>query len=103
MKKFVWLMIAVMIALVFAGNVSADTKKDDAFLLGAEVGFINFLKDYLASGGNINAREDTYNKTLLHVAVQGPYKAVEGAHKEVVMYLLSSGAEVNARDSSLGH
>ena len=50
------------------------------------------LNALIAAGANVNAREVTFRKTALMLAI-------EKGHAEAVKALIAAGADVNARDS----
>jgi ankyrin repeat protein len=56
-------------------------------------GNIEAVKQHLAAGANVNAKEVEFGWTPLHLA------ALNG-HKEIAELLIANGAEVNARDGS---
>ena len=56
----------------------------------AELGNIEAVKQHLAAGTDVNAKND-WNGTPLHWAAVG-------GHKEIVELLISQGADVNAKD-----
>ena len=92
----------------------------------ATLGNIEAVKQHLAAGADVNAK-DKYGRTPLHTAVDGDYKELielliaEGAdvnanskigtplhsaatwgQKEIVELLIAAGADVNAKDKLLG-
>ena len=54
-------------------------------------GDIEAVKQYLAAGANVNAKEGFFGTTPLHLATRK-------GHTEIVELLITAGADVNARD-----
>ena len=61
----------------------------------AYIGDLNAMKQYLADGADVNARDPLYGSTLLSTA------ALMG-HSKIVTLLLEKGADVNARSQDEG-
>ena len=57
----------------------------------ADSGNIEVVKQHLAAGTDVNAKDDSFGGTPLH------YAAMEG-HMEIVELLITKGADVNAKD-----
>jgi ankyrin repeat protein len=83
MKKLLTTIAAVL--LVGCGELS-----NELLLNAAEAGNIEAIKQHLATGTDVNAK-DKYGGTPLH------YAAFHG-HKETVELLIAEGADVNAKD-----
>ena len=71
--------------LVGCGN------SDGALIQAAKDGDIEAVKQHLAAGANVNAKEGISEKTPLH-------EAASSGHKEIVELLIAKGANVNAKD-----
>ena len=59
----------------------------------AEVGNIEAIKQHIAAGTDVNAKDFGFSQTGLHFAVKN-------GHKEIVELLIASGADVNAKDGT---
>mgnify|MGYP003951823261 CR=1 FL=1 len=73
------------------GKTRGELKAPELIWNAIEVGNIEAVKQYLANGVDVNARDEN-DSTPLHIAVW------EG-HKEIVELLISTGADVNANFS----
>jgi ankyrin repeat protein len=60
----------------------------------ARTGTIEAVKQYLAAGEDVNAKDEFGFTPLLHAAARG--------HKEIVELLIAEGADVNAKDDVSG-
>ena len=69
-----------------------NPEADKALLNQYFLSDIDKVKQYLADGANVNAK-DKRNKTPLH-------KAAYGGHREIAELLIDKGANVNARDKN---
>ena len=79
------LLITTIAAVVLVGcGPSVDIHE------AAAKGQIEAVKQYLAAGTDVNAK-DKYRRTPLH-------RAAWGGHKEIVELLIAEGADVNAKD-----
>ena len=78
-KISIWLLLGLM--------ASSCTSFFDV----ATEGDIDKVKEYLAEGGDVNARGGRFGSSLLHEA------AYEG-HLEIVKFLIENGANVNLRN-----
>ena len=58
----------------------------------ARDGNIEAVKQHLAAGTDVNAKDFGFSQTGLHFAVKN-------GHKEIVELLIASGADVNAKDN----
>ena len=85
MKHLLLTTIAAVV-LVGCGNPEADR----ALLDAANDGNIKAVKQHLAAGADVNAK-DGGGWTLL-------LQAVAGGHKEIVELLIDNGADVNGKD-----
>ena len=88
MKHLLLTTIAAVV-LVGCGNPEADR----ALLKAAEDGNIEAVKQAIADGADVNAKN--YGMTPLHIAAQT-------GHKEVSELLIIKGADVNAKDRDDG-
>jgi len=68
---------------------------EDSIQVAASVGNIQAVKQHLAAGADVNAKDDKFGITPLHFAV------IFG-HKEIVELLIVNGADMNAKDSDVG-
>ena len=72
---------------------SATVKAPDISIHeAAEVGNIEAIKQHIAAGTDVNAKDFGFSQTGLHFAVKN-------GHKEIVELLIASGADVNAKDN----
>ena len=71
--------------LVGCGN------SDGALIQAAKDGDIEAVKQHLAAGANVNAKEGVFGTTPLHPAAAND-------HKELAELLIEKGANVNAKD-----
>ena len=85
--KHILITTIAAVLLVGCGNPAADRELLDV----AEIGNIEAVKQQLAAGADVNAKEDVDRATPLH-------KAAEGGHNEIVELLIAKGAVVNAMD-----
>ena len=90
MKHLLLTTIAAVV-LVGCGPSTPDISIHDA----AYEGNIEAVKQHLATGTNVNAKDDE-GRTPLH-------KAASGGHKEIVELLIAKGADVNAKISDGFH
>ena len=58
----------------------------------AKAGDIKTIKQHIAAGTDVNAKDDEYGSTPLHQAAQG-------GRKEIAELLIAKGADVNAKDN----
>ena len=71
--------------LSFIKNIFKETLRK-----ACRKGDIEAVKQYLAAGANVNAKEGFFGTTPLHLATRK-------GHTEIVELLISAGADVNAR------
>ena len=81
-------LIAIVAAVLVVGCGRVDIHK------AAELGNIEVVKQHIAAGTDVNAKDD-WGGTPLH------YAAIKG-HKEIVELLIAKGAAVNAKSSDGG-
>ena len=89
------LLLSFMIFGVLSGALTtkpSNPKADRALLEIAKVGNIEAVKQVVANGADVNAK-DTIGYTPLH-------HAAFGGHKEVAELLIAKGADVNAKDKN---
>ena len=97
--KHILLTTIAAVVLVGCGNPEADR----ALLKAAQVGNIEAVKQHLADGADVNAK-DFAGATALHNAVRvkvGETTAANkdvAAQKEIIELLIAAGADVNAKD-----
>ena len=85
--KYLLLTTIAAVVLVGCGSSEADLALIDA----CELGNIEDVKECLADGANVNARDDQFGGTPLHGAAgYGQTKVAE--------LLLANGAEVDSKD-----
>jgi len=82
------LLITTIAAVVLVG--CGESTPEISIYKAAETGNIEVIKQHLATGVNVNAK-NKYGRTPLH------YAAGEG-HKEIAELLIGGGADVNAQD-----
>ena len=63
---------------------------EDSIQVAASVGNIQAVKQHLAAGADVNAKDELIGRTPLH-------EAASRGHKEIAELLISGGADVNAR------
>ena len=85
MKHLLLITIAAVL-LVGCGNPEADR----ALLDAAEKGNIEAVKQHLAAGADVNAKDQRRWTPLHHAAYEG--------HKEIAELLIAEGADMNAKD-----
>ena len=90
MKHLLLTTIAAVV-LVGCGNPEADR----ALLDAAEKGNIEAVKQHLAAGADVNAKDQRRWTPLHHAAYEG--------HKQVAELLIAAGADVNAGDMTPLH
>ena len=81
-------LIAIVAAVLVVGCGRVDIHK------AAELGNIEVVKQHIAAGTDVNAKDD-WGGTPLHYAASG-------GHKEIVELLIAKGAAVNAKSSDGG-
>ena len=81
-------LIAIVAAVLVVGCGRVDIHK------AAELGNIEVVKQHIAAGTDVNAKDD-WGGTPLHYAASG-------GHKEIVELLIAKGAAVNAKRSDGG-
>ena len=84
--KSILVSIVAAVLLVGCGNPEADR----ALLDAVKGGNIEAVKQHLAAGADVNAKDDDGRTTLLHAAYQG--------NNEIAELLLANGADVNAKN-----
>jgi ankyrin repeat protein len=65
-------------------------KAEESIHIAVRVGHIEAVKQHLAAGTDVNAKDGEWGYTLLH-------SAVDKGHKEVAELLIANGADVNAK------
>jgi len=65
-------------------------KAEESIRSAVRVGHIEAVKQHLAAGADVNAKNGEWGYTLLH-------SAVDEGHKEVAELLIANGADVNAK------
>jgi len=65
-------------------------KAEESIHIAVRVGHIEAVKQHLAAGTDVNAKDGEWGYTLLH-------SAVGGGHKDVAELLIAEGADVNAK------
>ena len=85
----------VFVSLGMASVAVQGAMSDDAFIELCKKGTAREVREALASGANINSK-DEFGKTALMFAAQ------HNPDSEVVKALLAGGADINARDNVLG-
>ena len=89
------LLLTTIAAVVLLGcGPPSNPEADRALLDAAKKGNIEAVKQHLAAGADVNAKNDD-GVTSLHLA------ALDG-RKEVVELLIAKGADVNAKDNDVG-
>ena len=66
----------------------------------ARTGNIEAVKQHLAAGTDVNAKDDMFGNTPLYEVVDGARIHHKGSHKEIVELLIVNGADVNAKADS---
>jgi cytohesin len=84
--------IAAVVLVTIAAVVLVGCGKSDDIWTAAEEGNVEDVKGYLASGVNVDKRDESYGGTPLHFA------AYSG--NEVVELLIANGADVNAKNQA---
>ncbi len=82
------LLLATIAAVVLVG-CGGPSVPDISIRKAAEAGNIEALKQHLAAGADVNAKDDDGISPLLLAATWG--------HKEIVELLIANGADVNAK------
>jgi cytohesin len=72
------------------GKTGEWLKAGESIHIAARVGHIEAVKQHLAEGVDVNAKDKDSKTPLLHAAVDG--------HKDVVELLIAKGADVNAKN-----
>ncbi len=85
MKSHLLITTIAAVVLVGCGN------SDGALIQAAKDGDIEAVKQHLAAGANVNAKEGVFGTTPLHPAAAND-------HKELAELLIEKGANVNAKD-----
>jgi len=83
------LLLTTIAAVVLVG--CGPSVPDISIHEAARTGNIEAVKQHLAAGADVNAKDDSFGGTPLH------YAAMEG-HMEIVELLITKGADVNAKD-----
>ena len=94
------LLLTTIAAVVLVGCGESQQSKplseaDKAILEAAKKGVIESVKQHLAAGAGVNAK-DKYENTPLHLASE---LSQWGSHKEIVELLIANGADVNAMNN----
>ncbi len=85
------ILITTIAAVVLVGcGKPSNPEADRALLYAAREGNIEAVKQHLAAGTDVNAKDDD-GWTPLHGAAQG-------GHKEIAEILIANGADVNAKN-----
>ena len=90
MKHLLLTTIAAVL-VVGCGNPEADR----ALLEAARDGNLEAVKQHLAAGTDVNAK-DKHGSTSLHLAAREGHKEIGLVGKEIVELLIANGADVNA-------
>ncbi len=77
------------------GKTSIWLRAGESIHVATSAGHIEAVKQHLAAGADVNAKDDSFGGTPLH------YAAMEG-HMEIVELLITKGADVNAATKN-GH
>jgi ankyrin repeat protein len=75
--------VLVMFSLYVGSCASAEVK-------GARDGDLNAVKDYVESGGDVNARQDRGMTLLMYASA--------GGHVHIIEYLMTMGADIRLKD-----
>jgi ankyrin repeat protein len=86
------LLLTTIAAVVLVG--CGPSEADRALLKAARYGNIKAVKQHLAAGADVNAKDDGGVTTLQYAASRG--------HKELAELLIAEGADINAKDED-GH
>jgi ankyrin repeat protein len=86
-------LIAIVAAVVLVG--CGASKTDLSLIDASESGNIEDVKEHLADGANVNAKDDQFGWTPLHFAAST-------GHNEIVELLIAKGAEVDSKDDKYG-
>ena len=83
--------VLILMVLLSLTACRAGLKTEDAGLLAAaRTGHSGTVRDMIASGANVNVRDEHGNTALIEAARNG--------HDDVVRTLLASGADVNVKN-----
>ena len=97
MKKAV---IVAVILLVISGIGCTTPTPTPEFTVEEQAKIDNFLRWYEEYGGDVKREDDKEGLTLLHRAAWHSYMTPEGWDIVIVKFLVSTGAEVNAKDKN---
>jgi len=87
-SRYVIILIALVLALTACGK---RLKTEDAALIAsARTGHAGTVRDMIASGANVNVKDEHGNTALIEAARNG--------HNDVVRALLAAGADVKAKN-----
>jgi len=87
------LLTTIAAVLVVGCGPPSNPEADRALLDAAEKGNIEAVKQHLAAGADVNAKDDrVIGQTPLHHAARKD-------HKEIAELLIAEGADVNAKDN----
>ena len=82
--------IGLLLLIILAGCESRMKPEDGALLAAARTGHASTVKDVIASGANVNVKDEHGNTPLLEAARNG--------HDDVVRALLAAGADAKAKN-----
>src|SRR5215471_8361792 len=82
--------IALIVLAVLVGCAKHMKTEDAGLLAAARTGHSGTVKDMIAAGANVNAKDEHGNTALLEAARNG--------HDDVVRALLAAGADIKAKN-----
>ena len=84
-------LLLTTIAAVLVVGCGPTKAPDISMLVAVAKGDIEAIKQHLAAGTDVNAKDSVTRVTSLHIATGD-------GHKEIVELLIAKGADVNAKD-----